>query len=122
MRRLVVTVLLALAPWLHAAPLAAQPRPAAPPPAVAPGDEIKLDESSALRAVAIESRMVAIQANFQLLLRQVQDLQNEMNKAVDERKKLLEDAGRKAKAEVREHTEWRYDEAGQRYIRVRRNP
>ena len=37
-------------------------------------DEIKLDESSALKANAVQSRMSAILANFALLQRQAQDL------------------------------------------------
>jgi hypothetical protein len=123
MHRTVVTVFIALAFWLSAGPAAAQQRPAEPPrAAVPPGDEIKLDESSALKAQAIQSRMSAILANFALLQRQAQDLQHEMTKALDDRKKVLEEAARKARVEVREPNEWVYDESGQRYVRSRKNP
>ena len=118
MRRLVM-ILCALALWLPAGIGSAQPR-TAPPQTVAPGDEIKLDESSALKAAAVQSRMSAILANFALLQRQAQDLQTEMTKALDERKKLIDDAGRKARIDIREHNEWVYDEAGHRYVRVRK--
>jgi hypothetical protein len=123
MRRIVVIACAALAVGLSASVAGAQqspPRPATPPAVVAPGDEIKLDESSALRAAAIQSRMSAILANFALLQRQAQDLQTEMTKALDERKKVLEDAGRRSRVEVREPNEWVYDEAGQRYVRVKK--
>jgi hypothetical protein len=108
--------------WLPAGPASAQTRPATPPVAVPSGDEIKLDESSALKASAIQSRMSAILANFALLQRQAQDLQTEMTKSLDDRKKLLDEAGRKVRAEVRDPNEWVYDEAGQRYIRARKTP
>ena len=112
---------------LSAAPVLAQqpppPRPAAEPPRViAPADEIKLDESGALRAAAIQSKMSAILANFALLQRQAQDLQQEMTRALEDRKKLLEESSRRAKVELREPTEWVYDEANKRYIRTRKNP
>lgn len=100
-----------------------QQRPAAEPPrAIAPADEIKLDESGALRAAAIQSKMSAILANFALLQRQAQDLQQEMTRALEDRKKLLEESSRRAKVELREPTEWVYDEANKRYIRTRKNP
>jgi hypothetical protein len=125
MRRIVVTFCAGLAVWLVASPASAQ-APAQQPPAqaprVAPGDEIKLDESGALKAAAIQSRMSAILANFALLQRQAQDLQQEMTKALDERKKLLEEAGRRTRVEVREPNEWVYDEAGHRYVRSPRKP
>jgi hypothetical protein len=111
---------------LSSAPVLAQqpqPRPAAEAPRViAPADEIKLDESSALRAAAIQSKMSAILANFALLQRQAQDLQTEMTRALDDRKKLLEESSKRAKVELREPTEWVYDEANKRYIRTRKNP
>ena len=103
------------------APVLAQTR-SAEPPKVAPSDEIKLDESSSLKAAAIQSRMSAILANFALLQRQAQDLQTEMTKALDERKKLLEEAAKRGRVEVREPNEWVYDEANHRYVRARKNP
>jgi hypothetical protein len=119
MRRTAITLCATLALLLPASFLAAQQRPATPP-AVAPADEIKLDESGTLKASAIQSRMSAILANFALLQRQAQDLQTEMTKALDERKKVLEEAGRRTRVEVREPNEWVYDEAGQRYVRVKK--
>jgi hypothetical protein len=122
MSRLVVTLCAVCTVWLSAAVVSAQAPPAARPatPAVAPGDEIKLDESGSLRAAAIQSRMSAILANFALLQRQAQDLQTEYSKALDERKKLLEESGRKVRVDVREPNEWVYDEAGHRYVRSKR--
>ena len=121
MRRSVVVSLFVTSAVLAAAPAAAQPRPAEPP-RVAPADEIKLDESGALKAAAIQSKMSAILANFALLQRQAQDLQTEMTKALDERKKLLEEAARRGKVEIREPNEWVYDEANRRYVRARKTP
>ena len=122
MHRTVVSLLVTLALTLAAASVSAQTRPAEPPRTVAPGDEIKLDESGTLKAVAIQSRMSAILANFALLQRQAQDLQTEMTRALDERKKLLDEAARKGRVDVREPNEWVYDEAGQRYVRVKKTP
>jgi hypothetical protein len=123
MSRIVVVLLAAGALTLSAAPLAAQTRAAEPPrAAVPPGDEIKLDESSSLRAAAIQSKMSAILANFALLQRQAQDLQTEMTRALDDRKKLLDDAARRVRVDVRDVNEWVYDEAGHRYIRSRKTP
>jgi hypothetical protein len=122
MRRTVILVLLVTgAVCAVAVPALAQPRPVEPQK-VAPGDEIKLDESSALKAAAINSKMQAILANWALLQRQAQDLQTEMNKVLEDRKKLLEDSARRGRVEVREPTEWVYDEANHRYVRVRKNP
>jgi vancomycin resistance protein YoaR len=101
--------------------LAQQPRPQDPArAAVAPGDEIKLDDQSALKAAALESKVHAILANFALLQRQAQDLQTELKKVLEERKKVVDDAAKKARVDVREATEWVYEEAGQRYIRPRK--
>ncbi len=123
MHRIAIVSLFAVSVlWLATGTASAQTRPATPPAAVPSSDEIKLDESGALKAAAIQSRMSAILANFALLQRQAQDLQHEMTKALDERKKLLEDAGRRVRAEVREPNEWVYDEAGQRYVRSRKTP
>jgi len=123
MRRIVVTLCAGLAVWLFATSASAQaPAQPTPPLKVAPGDEIKLDESSALKAAATQSRMQAILANVALLQRQFQDLQQEWKKSLDEHKKLVEDAGRKARVDVREPTEWVYDDAGHRYIRAAKKP
>jgi hypothetical protein len=115
MHRTVVTLLFSLVVWLPAGFAFGQQAPPRPP-----GDEIKLDETSALKASAVQSKMSAILANFALLQRQAQDLQTEMAKALDERKRLLEEAGRKTRVEVREPNEWVFDEAGQRYIRPKK--
>jgi H+/gluconate symporter-like permease len=122
MRRTVVFSLVVIAVALSAGPAPAQQTRPATPPAVAAADEIKLDESGVLKAAAIQSRMSAILANFALLQRQAQDLQQEMTKALEERKKLLEDSSKRVRVEVRDPNEWVYDEAGQRYVRSRRNP
>jgi len=121
MRRIVFSLCAALVALCVSAGVssAQQPRSAAPP-VVAPGDEIKLDESSALKAAAIQSKMQAILANFALLQRQAQDLQTEMTKALDERKKVIEEAGRRTRVEVREPNEWVFDEAGHRYVRAKK--
>jgi hypothetical protein len=133
--RVVVIVFMALGFFLSASPVLGQTRPAEPPrgsnpsgPAVAPGavvapgDEIKLDESTALKAVANQSRLSAILANAALLQRQFQDLQSEWAKTLEERKKLIDESARKARVDVREVNEWVYDEAGQRYVRSRKKP
>ena len=124
MRRIMVALCAVLTVCLVVSAASAQtqaPHPA-DAPRVAPGDEIKLDESGALKAAAIQSRMSAILANFALIQRQAQDLQQEMTKALDERKKLLEESARKTRVELREPTEWVYDEAGHRYIRSPKRP
>ena len=123
MSRIVVTLCAICTVWLSASVASAQQPPARPAtPAIAAGDEIKLDESGSLKAAAIQSRMSAILANFALLQRQAQDLQTEMTKALDERKKLLEEAGKKVRVDVREPNEWVYDEGAQRYIRAAKRP
>lgn len=101
--------------------LAQQRRPATPglpadPRTIEPraeGNEIKLDEFSQLKAAAVEAQMAATTANFALLQRQYQDL-------LEERKKLLEEAGKKANIKIEDMTEWAFDKNGQRYVRVRR--
>ena len=113
----------------------AQPRstpspqaPGTPPSAAAPGSsptdgaEIKLDESTTLKAAALEARMSAVIANFALLQRQAQDLQAEMAKMLEERKTLIEEAGKKAKIEVKNANEWAFDNKGQRYVHGRLMP
>jgi hypothetical protein len=113
----------------QAAPAQAQTQPARPAaPAAAPGttapepSEIKLDESTTLKAAALEARISAVLANFALLQRQAQDMQQEMAKLLDERKGLITDAGKKATVEVKDSNEWAFDNKGQRYLKVRRNP
>ncbi|MGH7392406.1 MAG: hypothetical protein ACREM3_23565 [Candidatus Rokuibacteriota bacterium] len=97
-----------------ATPATAQP--AAPPP------EIKLDENTSLKASALESRMAAIVANYALLQRQAQDLQQEMKTVLEERKKLIEEAARRGRVEVGDANEWAYENKGQRYVRIKRAP
>lgn len=116
---LMVTVVVALV--ASAGEARAQARPAESP-RVAPADEITLDEPAALRAVAIQSRMSAILANFALLQRQAQDLQTELARTLAERTRLLEEAARRSRVEVREPTEWAYDEPNRRFVRARRSP
>jgi hypothetical protein len=101
--------------------LAQQPsRPATPAPAAGSGEEIKLDESTTLKAAALEARISAVLANFALLQRQAQDLQQEMTKMLEERKTLIQDAGKKATVDVKDPNEWAFDNKGQRYLKVRR--
>ena len=107
-------LLLAQAPQRSPAP--ATPAPAAPTP------EIKLDEGTTLRAAAIEARMSAVLANFALLQRQAQDMQQEMTRLLEERKKLIEGAARQSSVDVKDATEWAFDNKGQRYLRVRAAP
>ena len=97
------------------------PAPATPAPA-APIPEIKLDEGTTLRAAAIEARMSAVLANFALLQRQAQDMQQEMTRLLEERKKLIEGAARQSSVDVKDANEWAFDNKGQRYIRVRGAP
>lgn len=135
MSRLFVVMLIAL---LNSLPLAAsaqqrpQSRPAAPaaptapttpaPSATADTPEIKLDESTTLKASALEARMSAALANYALLQRQAQDVQQEWNKMLEERKKLIEDAGKLAGVDIKNTNEWAFDNKGQRYLHVRRTP
>jgi hypothetical protein len=93
-------------------------RPATP--AAADAAEIKLDESTTLRAAALEARISAVLANFALLQRQAQDLQQEMTKMLEERKTLIQDAGKKVPVDVKDPNEWAFDNTGQRYLKVRR--
>jgi hypothetical protein len=51
-----------------------------------------------------------------------QDLQQEWNKSLDERKKLLDEAAKKVRVDLREPNDWVYDEAGHRYVRSRKSP
>jgi hypothetical protein len=117
-RALMIASSLVVAP---AVVLAQQPsRPATPAPAAGGGEEIKLDESTTLKAAALEARISAVLANFALLQRQAQDLQQEMTKMLEERKTLIQDAGKKATVDVKDPNEWAFDNKGQRYLKVRR--
>jgi hypothetical protein len=89
-----------------------------PPPAAQSKDEIKLDESTTLKAAALEARASALLANLALAQRQFQDMQQELQKILDERKVLIQDAAKKANVEVKEPLEWALDNKGQRYQRV----
>ena len=116
-RSLMIVFALVIAPVV----VLAQQRPATPAPATGPaGEEIKLDESTTLKAAALEARISAVLANFALLQRQAQDLQQEMTKMLDERKTLIQDAGKKATVDVKDPNEWAFDNKGQRYLKVRR--
>ena len=96
--------------------------PPAPQPAPAPAapsrDELRLDESTTLKAAALEARASALLANLQLMQRQAQDMQQELQKILDERKALIQDAAKKANVEVKEPLEWALDNKGQRYQKV----
>ena len=118
---MVVAFSLALIPQPVPAQTTQQPpaRPAIPAPA-ADTAEIKLDESTTLKAAALEARISAVLANFALLQRQAQDLQQEMTKMLEERKTLIQDAGKKATVDVKDPNEWAFDNTGQRYLKVRR--
>lgn len=96
------------------------PAPPATPAPAADTTEIKLDESTTLRAAALEARISAVLANFALLQRQAQDLQQEMTKMLEERKTLIQDAGKKVTVDVKDPNEWAFDNKGQRYLKVRR--
>ena len=112
-----VAVLVMLMP---AVGLAQAPRSAAPP-AEAAAPELKLDDQSALKAAAVDAQMSALLARSALLQRELQDMQQEWKKLLDERRKLIEDAAMKAKVDVKEPMEWIFDNKGQRYVKVRRS-
>ena len=124
--RLVVTA--SIATFLVGAGAAcAQPRQTERSPAVgtapvASQPEIKLDEQATLKAAALEARMSALLANFALLQRQAQDMQQEMARMLEERKKLIEDAARKANTEVGNPNEWAFDNKNERYLKLKRTP
>ena len=120
MRRAVATATLAAIVGLSPALVHAQARPGMPtpaPPAVRPGDEIKLDENTSLKASALESRLQALQAQWALLQRLVQDMQLEAQKIVEERKTLIDGAAKRSNVDVKDANEWVLDTKGQRYIR-----
>jgi hypothetical protein len=89
-----------------------------PPAPGASKDEIKLDESTTLKASALEARASALLANLALMQRQAQDMQKELQTILDERKVLIQDAAKKSNVEVKEPLEWALDNKGQRYHRV----
>ena len=102
-------------------PAAAPPAPGAPAPTPTPAasaPEIKLDETTSLKAAALEARISALLANFALLQRQAQDIQQEMTKMLEDRKALIEGAARKANVEVKNPNEWAFDNKGQRYVHL----
>lgn len=103
-----------------AAPAAPAPPPAPAPSAAGDTAEIKLDENVSLKAAAVEAKMRAILSDIGLLQRQFQDLQREWARLLEERTKLIEDAGKRASVEVKDPNEWALDEKGQRYLRSRR--
>jgi len=101
---------------------AAQPPPTPPVAQTAPAapsgaGEIKVDEPTALKVSALEARMSAVLANFALLQRQAQDLQQEMSKLIEERKTLVQDAAKRSSIEVKDPNEWLFDSKGQRFVR-----
>jgi hypothetical protein len=95
----------------------AQPRQPGPGPAQPGRDsqEIELDESTSLKVAALEARMSAVIANFALLQRQAQDLQQEMARLLEERKQFVQEAGRRRA--VKDPNEWLFDNKGQRFVR-----
>lgn len=115
---------LALTVCLMPAAVHAQARPGTPvapaQPATRPGDEIKLDESTSLKAQALESRMSALLANFALLQRQAQDMQQEMQRMIEERKGLIEGAAKRMNVDAKDPNEWALDTKNQRYLRQQR--
>jgi hypothetical protein len=124
-KTLVSTAVALMATALALTPAAAQPRPGQPPaqaPQPGPGDEIRLDEQASLRASAIEAKMAALRANYQLILRQIQDMENEHKSLYEERKKLLEEVARRQRVEVKDPNEWAFDTKSQRYLRLKKAP
>ena len=110
---------------LLVAPVAAQTpsaQQAQATPQPGPGEEIRLDESTTLKAAAMEAKMSAILANFALLQRQAQDMQNEMKGLLDERKKLIEDAAKKQRVDVKDTNEWAFENNRQRYVKMKKAP
>ena len=83
-----------------------------------PREEIKLDEATTLKAAALEARASALLANLALAQRQFQDMQQELQKVLEERKALIQEAAKRANVEVKEPLEWALDNKGQRYQRV----
>ena len=115
---LVISFLLCTSTLLGIGTLAeAQPARSAPE-----APEIKLDEQTTLKATALEARMAAVVANFALLQRQAQDMQQELKQILEDRKKLIEDAGKKNRIDVGDANEWMFENKGQRYVKIKRAP
>jgi len=115
---LVISFLLCTSPLLGIGTLAeAQPARSAPE-----APEIKLDEQTTLKATALEARMAAVVANFALLQRQAQDMQQELKQILEDRKKLIEDAAKKNRIDVGDPNEWMFENKGQRYVKIKRAP
>ena len=115
---LVISFLLCTRVLFDIGPLAeAQPARSAPE-----APEIKLDEQTTLKATALEARMAAVVANFALLQRQAQDMQQELKQILEDRKKLIEDAGKKNRIDVGDANEWMFENKGQRYVKIKRTP
>ena len=117
MHRELVVATIAIALGFLAAQTHAQSRPAQAQAPGAGAAEIKIDEPTALKVSALEARMSAVLANFALLQRQAQDLQQEMSKLIEERKTLVQDAAKKSSVDVKDPNEWLYDNKGQRFVR-----
>lgn len=102
-------------------PTQQQPRPPEARPADATGEpaEIKLDENTALKAAKIEAQMRETLATLGLLQRQAQDIQQRWSKLLEERKGLVEEAGKKVNVAVQDSNVWVFDETTQRYVRAR---
>jgi hypothetical protein len=96
------------------------PAPAPTPAAAAEVNEIQLDEATALKAAAVDARISAIVANYALLQRQLQDMQQEAQRLLEDKKKLVTEAARRVNLEVKDPNEWAYESKGQRYVRIRR--
>ena len=123
MQRPIATALIVLLTVLMPSGVFAQQRRSAEPTgpaASAEKSEIRLDETTTLKAAALEARMAALVANFALLQRHAQDIQQEMKTLLEERKQLIEAAGKKANVEVKDTNEWAFDNKGQRYMHIRR--
>ena len=115
---LVISFLLCTSTLLGIGTLAeAQPARSAPE-----APEIKLDEQTTLKATALEARMAAVVANFALLQRQAQDMQQELKQILEDRKKLIEDAAKKNRIDVGDPNEWMFENKGQRYVKIKRAP
>lgn len=95
---------------------------AAQPAQPGPGEEIRLDEQTALKATALEAKMAALRANYQLILRQIQDMEAEHKNLYEERKKLIEDTGRKQRVDVKDTNEWAFDTSRLRYVKLKKTP
>ena len=104
------------------APVTAQIQLAQQAPQPGPGDEIRLDEQNSLKATALEAKMAALRANYQLILRQIQDMEAEHKNLYEERKKLIEDTGRKQRVDVKDTNEWAFDTSRQRYVKIKKTP